>query len=322
MEWIETTGKTTEEALELALQQLGVEEHDAEYEVVNDAKTGLFGRIREEARVRARVRPTTPRAKEERRRRPRRSKSEGKSETRSGAAKAESGAPKAESKAARVDAGPATNGAATAEPESTSSAAPSAIAAADTSPRTNHNAKSSARSDNSSGNRKRSADKQKEEAMEVPLEDQGKAGEEFLSGLLETFGLKAEINSVVDAEDDSVEIQLSGDGLGLLIGPKGNTLTAIQDLTRTYIQRSTSASNGYVRVDVGSYRKKRAVALGNFAHKVAGDVVSSNKRIALEAMSAPDRKIVHDSLTDYEGVETVSEGEGSDRHVVIVPAAE
>lgn len=67
MEWVETTGRSVEEALEFALDQLGVDEADAEYEVLEEPKTGLFGRMRTEARVRARVRPTTPRQKEERR---------------------------------------------------------------------------------------------------------------------------------------------------------------------------------------------------------------------------------------------------------------
>ena len=67
MEWVETTGRTVEEAKEAALDQLGVDEQDAEFEIVEEPRFGLFGRLRSEARVRARVRPTKPRAKEERR---------------------------------------------------------------------------------------------------------------------------------------------------------------------------------------------------------------------------------------------------------------
>src|SRR5438270_745229 len=66
MEWVETTGKTVDEAKEAALDQLGVHEDDAEFEVVEEPRTGLFGRTRGEARVRARVRPTVPRPKTER----------------------------------------------------------------------------------------------------------------------------------------------------------------------------------------------------------------------------------------------------------------
>ena len=72
MEWVETTGRTVEEALEAALDELGVDEADADYEILEEPKVGLFGRLRTEARVRVRVRPTTPRPKEERRPRSRR----------------------------------------------------------------------------------------------------------------------------------------------------------------------------------------------------------------------------------------------------------
>src|SRR2546423_9651233 len=72
MEWVETTGKTVEEAKDAALDQLGVAEDDAEFEVVEEPKLGLFGRVRNEARVRARVRPTAPRPKDDRRDRRRR----------------------------------------------------------------------------------------------------------------------------------------------------------------------------------------------------------------------------------------------------------
>ena len=67
MEWVETTGRTVEEAKDAALDQLGVDEQDAEFEIVEEPKFGLFGRLRAEARVRARVRPTTPRPKDDRR---------------------------------------------------------------------------------------------------------------------------------------------------------------------------------------------------------------------------------------------------------------
>ena len=67
MEWVETTGKTVDDAKDLALDQLGVDEQDAEFEIVEEPRTGLFGRLRGEARVRARVRPTQPRPKLDRR---------------------------------------------------------------------------------------------------------------------------------------------------------------------------------------------------------------------------------------------------------------
>ena len=77
MEWVETTGRTIDEAKEAALDELGVDESDAEFEVLEEARAGLFGRLRSEARVRARVRPTAPRAKEDRRDRRRRATDRG-----------------------------------------------------------------------------------------------------------------------------------------------------------------------------------------------------------------------------------------------------
>src|SRR5438132_7926672 len=81
MEWVETTGRTLEEAKERALDQLGVHEEDAEFDVVEEPRPGLFSRIRGEARVRARVRPTQPRPKAERRDRKRKPQGEGASAT-------------------------------------------------------------------------------------------------------------------------------------------------------------------------------------------------------------------------------------------------
>jgi spoIIIJ-associated protein len=81
VEWVETTGRTIEDAKEAALDELGVDESDAEFEVLEEARAGLFGRLRSEARVRARVRPTAPRAKEDRRDRRRRNRAAGEEES-------------------------------------------------------------------------------------------------------------------------------------------------------------------------------------------------------------------------------------------------
>src|SRR6476619_6766956 len=104
MEWVETTGKTVEEAKEAALDQLGVHEDDAEFEVVEEPRTGLFGRTRGEARVRARVRPTAPRAKTERGNRRRRRPEPGrKAESQGGGERTESGEGRAAASSARPD---------------------------------------------------------------------------------------------------------------------------------------------------------------------------------------------------------------------------
>jgi len=155
--------------------------------------------------------------------------------------------------------------------------------------------------------------------VEVALEEQGRVAKEFLGGLLDQLGLEATI-AVVEPDEDTVDIQLAGSDLGLLIGAKGTTLLALQDLTRTVVQRRTGAGNGRLNVDVGSYRQKRTEALARFAMQVAEDVKITGTRTALEHMTAADRKVVHDALTSVEGVTTVSEGEDPHRRVVVVPS--
>jgi len=124
---------------------------------------------------------------------------------------------------------------------------------------------------------------------------------------------------VAPIDDDTIEVQVQGDDLGLLIGPKGQTLASIQELARTVVQRQTGAHNGRLLVDVGGYRQARREALVRFTEQVAAQVVASGTPTVLEPMTAADRKVVHDAATDIEGVTTSSEGEEPRRRVVIQP---
>jgi spoIIIJ-associated protein len=394
MEWVETTGRTIEEAKEAALDELGVDEQDAEFEVLEEPKVGLFGRLRSEGRIRARVRPTTPRAKDDRRDRRRRSKGSG--DTAGAEPSAATAAPAARS-ASRPATGsrsapgapPATRparpgrtraaepGAAasgetdsdsssglrtnpsrrrggrggtrpaaiapnptgsepaeltSAEPASAGSSSPdssapesaevSGVAAAgDDAPRpvsTRSRSRKRASAKTDAASRDDGNDAVEGTLMDVALDEQGKVAEQFLLGLLDSFALPAQV-AVSVPDDETIDIQVTGEDLGLLIGPKGSTLLSIQDLTRTVVQRKTNAGNGRIFIDVSGYRQKRNEALSRFAHKVAADVLASQSRIAMEPMSAPDRKTVHDAITDIEGVDTISEGEDAMRHVVVVP---
>ena len=112
---------------------------------------------------------------------------------------------------------------------------------------------------------------------------------------------------------------MTGDDLGLLIGPKGQTLIAIQELTRTVVQRTLGARSGRLLVDVAGYRKARRGALERFATGVAAKVKEAGVPTALEAMNPADRKVVHDTVNAIEGVTTTSEGEEPNRRVVIMP---
>lgn len=267
MQWVETTGKSVKEATEAALGELGVAPGDAEVVVVDEPKPGLFGRMRSDARVRARVRPAGPPPKE------------GKRRPRGGGNGKSRAAEKKTEKPARR-----------------------------------------AASDNGRGRGQETAveDANREDEVEVPLEEQGDVAAGFLEGVVENFGLQAQVTTAL-VDEDTVRVAIDGEGLGLLIGPKGQALDALQDLTRTAVFRETGARHGWVVVDVSDYRLKRRTALERFTQGVANEVLESGESRALEPMTPGDRKIVHDTVNGIDGVRTSSEGEDSRRHVVIHP---
>jgi spoIIIJ-associated protein len=264
----------------LALDRLGVDETDAEFEVLDEPKPGLFGRLRGEARVRARVRPTRPRPKAERRER-RKPKDTSKPEPASADAPAGDG-PAAEP----VDASPAQE----ARPKPARTPKP------------------------------RPAPASEEPASDGDAEQEAEAARAFLVGLVAAFGLEASAD-IVPIDTAEAEIRVEGDDLGLLIGPRGQTLLAVQDLTRLAAQPRNGARHGRLRVDIGGYRQRREAALVRFTERLAGEVVSTGTSRALEPMAAADRKIVHDAANLIPGVTTESEGEEPFRRVVIRPAA-
>ena len=148
---------------------------------------------------------------------------------------------------------------------------------------------------------------------------QGEVAREFLDGLLAEFGASGAVG-VNEIDEDTVEVAVTGDDLGLLIGPSGSTLTALQEITRTVVQRQTGGRNGRLLVDVGGYRQKRKEALAKFTESVAAQVRETGVSKALEPMHAADRKVVHDTVNTLEGVQTTSEGEEPRRRVVISPS--
>jgi spoIIIJ-associated protein len=286
MEWVETTGRTVEEAKDAALDQLGVDEQDAEFEILEEPKLGLFGRLRSEARVRARVRPTRPRPKEDRRDKRRRQRRDGASGGAAPAAESGSQAEPAGEVRGEVDEG-----------EKPVKAAPRA---------------------NGRRGRDRKVEGEREMSEDVALAEQGEVARAFLEGLVREFGASGSAE-VRELDEDTVEVAVDGEGLGLLIGQKGATLSALQEITRTVVQRKTGARNGRLLVDVGGYRQKRREALERFTRDVAEQVKASGARRVLEPMHPADRKVVHDTANTIDGVTTTSEGEEPRRRVVILP---
>ena len=122
-------------------------------------------------------------------------------------------------------------------------------------------------------------------------------------------------------DEETVEIAVDGDGLGMLVGPKGSTLAAIQDVTRTVVQGKFPSKTDRILVDVARYRERRSAALSRFTAEVASEVIDAAEERSLEPMSPADRKVVHDAAGQIEGVTTRSEGEEPSRYVVIVPAS-
>jgi len=287
VEWVETTGKTVEEAKDMALDQLGVDEQDAEFEVTEEPRTGLFGRVRGEARVRARVAPRPQRPRQER----------------AGRAKAGGASPKAGPGSGRSgpSRGPSTAGRGAGRRAPTGDASASPAAGADEQEPTPGGS---------------TVDEI------VSVDQQADIMEGFLDGLLGAFGATASVSRRA-IDEDTVELAVEGEDLGLLIGPKGQTLQAVQELARTVVQRRAAGSHeGRVRIDVSGYRQHRREALERFTRQVAEDVQRSGARKALEPMNAADRKVVHDTANTIDGVGTASEGEEPRRRVVILPAAD
>ena len=139
-----------------------------------------------------------------------------------------------------------------------------------------------------------------------------------MDGVVKAFGMSADVTLV--REDEEMEVQVNGEDLGLLVGPKGNTLLALQDLTRVVAQRRLGDHDTRLRVDVAGYRERRRDALSRFATKVANEVIESGKPRMLEPMASADRKVIHDTLATMDGVTTRSRGDDPYRQIVIEPA--
>jgi spoIIIJ-associated protein len=283
MEWVTITAATVEDAKTLALDQLGVAPEDAEIEVLEEPKPGLFGRLRGEAKVRARVKPTSARESSRRERSRERGERRGgrsRSRGRNGEGSERGGDRRRERSDSR---GPARE-------------------------RSNDRDRTE-REDGDDDSRRRA------DAPKVPVTTVRDAATTFLDGLFAAAGLPATVESTIDGDD--IEIAVNGDNLTMFVGARGATLTNLQDVTRVVSQRKLGDHDTRLRVDVGGYRQRRKDALGRFALKVANDVIESGTPRILEPMNSADRKIVHDTLANMDGIVTHSEGDDPFRRVVV-----
>lgn len=152
----------------------------------------------------------------------------------------------------------------------------------------------------------------------VPVADQAEHAARFTEELIRTMGFTATIRTEID--EDDVTVHIDGDGLGALVGPRGVTIAALEEVVRAVVQHHAGGHSAWVHVDVSGYRERRRQALAEFARQVAAEVVDTGEERAMEPMSAADRKVVHDVIAEVDGVDTTSEGEEPRRRVVVLPS--
>jgi spoIIIJ-associated protein len=145
-------------------------------------------------------------------------------------------------------------------------------------------------------------------------DEKAQAIRKFLAGLLEQMDSAAAVK-VYQPEKGRYKVVLEGENLGALIGRRGETLDAIQQLTSYAVNRT----GGRVRVqlDAEGYREKREQSLQHLARKVAGKVVKYRRSVTLEPMNAYERHVIHTALQEVPGVTTYSTGVDPNRRVIV-----
>ena len=136
----------------------------------------------------------------------------------------------------------------------------------------------------------------------------------FQTGLFQHMGVEA--RPVVTREGDTYQVVLEGENMGALIGHRGETLDAIQQLTGYAVNKGRS-HRVRIHVDAEGYRARREESLDRLARKTAGKVVKYRRNITLEAMNAYERHVIHTALQDYPGVSTFSTGTEPNRRTVV-----
>jgi spoIIIJ-associated protein len=150
------------------------------------------------------------------------------------------------------------------------------------------------------------------------VSDESDRVHELLERVSDALGLSAEVR--VSEDDDGIRGVLEGDDLGLFIGRHGATIDAVQHLAFKVANRNAGRDEAVrVTVDAAGYRERREHMLHRQADQAASRASRSGRPVALDAMSATERKVVHEYLKDREDEETYSEGTEPDRHLVVAP---
>lgn len=140
---------------------------------------------------------------------------------------------------------------------------------------------------------------------------------EFLNKVFNAMNLAVNIDVTVNMEDKMVDIELSGDEMGVLIGKRGRTIDSLQYLVSLVINKE---SEDYLRVkvDTENYRARRKTTLEELAKNIAYKVKRTKRAVSLEPMNPYERRIIHSALQNDKYVTTKSEGEEPYRHIIVV----
>ena len=145
---------------------------------------------------------------------------------------------------------------------------------------------------------------------------EGDVAADYLERLLDIVDYDGDID--LDVENDRAVVAIVGSGLKALVGPKGETLDALQELTRLAVQQKTGVRSRLM-LDVGGHRQARRNELASLAEETAQRVLDSGESARLAPMNPFERKVVHDAIAGIDGVHSESEGEEPNRRVVVLP---
>ena len=161
------------------------------------------------------------------------------------------------------------------------------------------------------------AEEKNEPKKAAPVDEDAEfaAVRSFVSGLMERMGVEAEIE-ISRRDNGGINVNLSGSGMGAIIGRRGETLDAIQHLTN-YVVNRDSDKHMHISVDAENYRAKREESLTKLAEKMAEKAIKYKRSMALEPMNSYERHVIHTALQNYDGVTTSSTGIEPNRRVVV-----
>jgi spoIIIJ-associated protein len=149
------------------------------------------------------------------------------------------------------------------------------------------------------------------------LEREGDIAADYLEALLDIADLDGDID--IDVEGNRAAVSIVGADLGQLVGPGGQTLEALQELTRLAVHRETGVRSRLM-LDIGGHRARRREELTALGTRTAEQVRDKGETVRLDPMTPFERKVVHDAVSAVDGVLSESEGEEPQRRIVVRPA--